>query len=240
MANVEDIDVINLQDADNVEVFVDRANKLWVDVNGKCLLSIEQIKSITLTDPLRGKAHRKLVQVQVEPDHRGVGDHGLKKQPEQGQIVHETRSNVDVTGQEIVYGPTKISKGVKSTGMILRPRKPKRKRKKTMNARKLAFLHMYSVLTGTDLTAEEALELSGENVTETQLAKAQEIVKIQADRIQKRLGTIATREKRREARKKERAKAKPKKAKAKKPVAKKSPAKRTTKKKVKKTSKKKS
>ncbi len=75
--------------------------------------------------------------------------------------------NTDVIGHRIIHGPTKVAKGVKSTGMILRPKRKLKSRRKKVNARKLAFLHIVAVRENEELMAEAGWDFGDANVIDT-------------------------------------------------------------------------
>ncbi len=55
MAQILRTELTDLAEAEHVEVFVDAQHKLWVNVNGECLLRIGTVKHLTMDDPVRGQ-----------------------------------------------------------------------------------------------------------------------------------------------------------------------------------------
>lgn len=48
--------MIDIQDVDTVEIFIDHAGKLWINVDGRCRLRIGKIKKeFVIDDPVRGR-----------------------------------------------------------------------------------------------------------------------------------------------------------------------------------------
>lgn len=52
--NTQDFELVDLLGAEEVEVLISQKGRLWINVNGKCLLRVSKPERITLLDDRKG------------------------------------------------------------------------------------------------------------------------------------------------------------------------------------------
>lgn len=48
-------ELLDLREVEHEEVFVDSQYKLWLNIDGKCVVRIGKVKHLTVDDPIRGQ-----------------------------------------------------------------------------------------------------------------------------------------------------------------------------------------